>query len=109
MTTFPTCLELDKGNAYGPFYSLCFLNDLEEECIYHGIEGIDIGVIKLFILLYADDIMIFSCIAEGLQDSLNFLDVFCKRWKPLVNKKKTKKSHGVQKGWFIAKVYSIYI
>ena len=29
-----------------------FLNDLEEEFLINGIDGIDIGLIKLFLLLY---------------------------------------------------------
>ena len=65
-----------------------FLNDLEDGFVTHGIEGIDIGLIKLFILLYADDI--FSGSAEGLQEGLNFLDAYCKRWKLKVNTSKTK-------------------
>ena len=36
-----------------------FFNDLEEEFILNGIDGIDIGLLKLLILLYADDIVIF--------------------------------------------------
>ena len=47
-----------------------FLNDLEEEFITHGIECLGIGLIKLFIILYADDIVIFSSDAEGLQNGL---------------------------------------
>ena len=47
-------------------------------------------MIKLFILLYADDIVIFSGSAEGLQEGLNFLDAYCKRWKLKVNTSKTK-------------------
>ena len=43
-----------------------------------------------FILLYADDIVIFSYSAEGLQNGLNYLEVYCKRWKLMVNTSKTK-------------------
>ena len=54
-------LESDKKSAYSLICSL-FLNDLEDAFITNGIEGIDIGLIKVFILLYADDIvmLIFS-------------------------------------------------
>ena len=67
-----------------------FLNDLEEEFLINGIDGIDIGLIKIFLLLYADDIVIFSSSAEGLQDGLNQLETYCKRWKLQVNTSKTK-------------------
>ena len=37
-----------------------YLNDLEEEFINKGSEGIDIDMLKLFLLLYADDIILFA-------------------------------------------------
>ena len=53
-----------------------FLNDFEDEFITNSIEGIDIGLIKVFILLYADDIVIFSYSAVGLQNGLNYLEPY---------------------------------
>ena len=37
-----------------------YLNDSEREYILKGAEGIHIGMLKLFLLLYADDIVLFS-------------------------------------------------
>ena len=48
-----------------------YLNDIEDEFYLNGLDGVDIGSIKLFLLLYADDMTIFSEIVEGLQESLN--------------------------------------
>ena len=45
---------------------------------------------KLFLLLYADDMTIFSEIAEGLQVGLDILEKYCDRWKLTVTTKKTK-------------------
>ncbi len=53
--------------------------------ILGGADGIDIGMAKLFLLLYADDIVIFSETAEGLQTGLNILFDYCQRWKLTVN------------------------
>ena len=53
-------------------------------------EGIDIITVKMFMLLYADDIVFFGNSAEQLQDSLNLLSNYCKRWKLTVNINKTK-------------------
>ena len=66
------------------------LNDLEEEFLINAIDGIDIGLIKLFLLLYADDIVISSSSPEGLQDGLNQLETYCKSCKLQVNTSKTK-------------------
>lgn len=67
-----------------------FLNYLEKEFIINGIDGIDIGLIKLFILLYADDIVVFSNSSEGLQIRLKKLELYCERWKLKVSTSKTK-------------------
>ena len=55
-----------------------------------GAEGVDIGMLKLFLLLYADDILLFANDKENLQLSLNILENYCKMWKLKVNTKKTK-------------------
>ena len=36
-----------------------------------GIEGIDLNMIKVFMLLYADDIVVFANSAEELQQGLS--------------------------------------
>jgi len=46
---------------------------------------------KLFILLYVDDIVVFSDWAEGLQKGLDSLFIYCQRWKLKINVMKTKK------------------
>ena len=41
-------------------------------------------------LLYADDIVLLSESAQGLQNLLNKLKIFCDKWNLLVNKNKSK-------------------
>ena len=48
------------SSANSPFLFAMYLNDLEEEFINKGSEGIDIDMLKLFLLLYADDIILFA-------------------------------------------------
>ena len=45
---------------------------------------------KIFLLLYADDIVIFANTAEELQNSLDLLVCYCQRWKLTVNASKLK-------------------
>ena len=65
-----------------------YLNDIEREYILKGAERKDIGMLKLFLLLYADDIILFANDKEKVQLSLNILENYCKRWKLKVNTKK---------------------
>ena len=67
-----------------------YVNDLEQELDDKGVNGIDIGMVKLLLLLYADDIVLFAKTAEELQKSLDILEEYCDRWKLTVNKSKTK-------------------
>ena len=44
-----------------------------------GISGIDFDSFKVFVILYADDIVIFWNTAEELQESLYILEEYCNR------------------------------
>ena len=66
-----------------------YVNDLGDEFYLHNAGGVDIHTLKLFLLLYADDITLFSETAEGLQEGLNLLSNYCDRWKLTVNTDKT--------------------
>ena len=64
------------------------MNDIEDKFIHSGFEGLE--MFKLYMLLYADDIVIFANDAEELQLDLNLLSEYCTSWKLKVNATKTK-------------------
>ena len=70
-------------------FSIC-LNDLEDELRIHGVHGIVIDLIQLFVLIYADDIILMATTASDLQKALDILENYCIRWKLTVNVIKTK-------------------
>ena len=47
--------------------------------ITKGADGVDTGLLKLFLLLYADEIVTFPESASGLQNSLNILHDYCQK------------------------------
>ena len=57
---FTCCLEVRQGECLSPILFSMYLNDIEREYILKRAEGIDIGMLKLFLLLYADDIILFA-------------------------------------------------
>ena len=66
------------------------MNDLEEEIHLKGANGIDIGMMKLYLLLYADDIVLFAISPTELQQLLDILQNNCTRYRLTVNTAKTK-------------------
>ena len=83
-------LEKDRVNVYPPLLFSLFLNDIQEQFILSGFDGIDLNMFKMFMLLYADYIVIFSNTAEELQYGLNLLSEYCAKWKLKVNVLKSK-------------------
>ena len=53
-----------------PFLFSMYLNDLEDEFYLKGAKGVNVNMLKLFILLYADDIILFANSPEEMQNSL---------------------------------------
>ena len=58
---------------------------LSENC-----PSVDIQLINLFLLMYADDTVIISETCDGLQNMLNALLTYTKKWNLTVNIDKTK-------------------
>ena len=78
------------GRNVSPFLFSFYLNYLESEFALNGFEVVDTGILKLFLLLFADDIVIFSETQQGLQAGLDSLHEYCQSWKLKVNTQKTK-------------------
>lgn len=83
-------LGVRQGECLSPLLFSLYLNDIEEQFIQSGLEGLDINMFKVFMLLYADDIVIFSKTAEELQSGLDLLSEYCQRWKLSINVSKSK-------------------
>ena len=74
---FVSHIGVRLGEYLSPFLFSIYINDLENELIQKCAEGIDIGMLKLYLLLYAGDIDIFSNTSEGLQKGLDILSDYC--------------------------------
>jgi len=53
-------LGVRQGECLSPFLFSMFLNDIEDVFFKNGLNGIDVNMFKIFLLLYADDIVIFA-------------------------------------------------
>ena len=79
MTTHSAGLHV-HDECLSPFLFAMYANDYEAELAVNGIEGIEdinIGVLNLYILLYADDIILLGKAPEDLQMALSVLKEYC--------------------------------
>ena len=58
-----------QGEFLSPFIFSRHLNDIENEFVIKGVNVL--GMLKSYLLLYADDRLICSCTGDGLQGGLN--------------------------------------
>ena len=89
-TEFFCSLGVRQGECLFPLLFSLYVNDIEDHFSHSGFEGLDLHMFKIFLLLYADDIVIFANSAEELQSGLDLLSVYCNKWKMKVNVSKTK-------------------
>ena len=101
---FPCNVGVRQGENLSPLLFAVFLNDLESHLckkfngleflrdqVYEHLEDDDVVIIlRLFVLLYADDTIILAESAEELQMALDAMQQYCNNWSLTVNVEKTK-------------------
>ena len=101
--SFSTQIGVKQGCILSPYLFSLYINDLvstfDASC-----DPVQLDDTSLSCLLYADDIVLLSNSAAGLQTLLNKLGTFCHKWNLKVNINKTKvivfnKSGKVLKGF----------
>ena len=80
-----------QGCPLSPTLFNLYINDLRNNSHHTNPNAVKLtNDVKLTCLAYADDIIIISHSALGLQASLDCLDKFCEVWKMIINTTKTK-------------------
>ena len=88
-----------QGENLSPLLFALFVNDLECYLIENGCNFVNMELnfderiteyLKLLLILYADDTVVFADNELSLQKALDGLENYCKRWKLNVNCDKTK-------------------
>jgi len=79
--SFESQLGVRHGECVYPFLFSMFINDLENMFVENGVNGIDVNMFKLFLILHADDIVVFANSIHDLQNSLDLLYAYCNKWK----------------------------
>ena len=87
---FPSNIGLKQGDPSSSILFLFFVNDITDS-ITNSIDGLcTIDDIKLYILLFADEAVIFAKTPNALQSMINDMEHYCKLWDLKVNVNKSK-------------------
>ena len=87
---FKSDVGLMQGEVLSPFLFSLFINDMEIYLQQNPNAGLPLEQLSIYLLMFADDAVIFSDTIDGLQSSLNYLEMFCSKWNLNVNIDKTK-------------------
>ena len=93
---FFTTNGVRQGENLSPFLFALFVNDIEQFLTEYGCNPIEMpdnnmqSYLKLLIIMYADDTVLFAESKESLQNCLNGLKNYCDKWKLQINENKTK-------------------
>ena len=87
--SFEYKLGVRQGECLSPFLFAMYVNDMEEALSRRNM-GVTVDDVKLFLLFYADDVVIFAESAEELQNGIDVIFKYCNRWKIKLS---TDKSH----------------
>ena len=86
---FECKLGVRQGECLSPFLFAMYINDLESHlCSTNA--GVTIDDVRFLLLLYADDLVIFSESPDALQLQINKMYEYCHRWKLRINAEKSK-------------------
>jgi len=89
MNYFSSNVGLLQGESTSPLLFSFFVNDLERNLSDQYI-GINVVNVLIKLLMFADDMAIFSTTIKGLQEGIDNLSEYCTKWGLTVNILKTK-------------------
>ncbi len=87
---FVSSIGVRQGENLSPILFSLFINDIVDELASVKDLGILVSNIRLLLLLFADDMVLFSNSVKGLQDGLDMLHEYCAKWGLTINTDKTK-------------------
>mgnify|MGYP002259916051 CR=1 FL=1 len=90
--SFEIKVGVRQGCILSPFLFCFFIKELASQIETSCSNGIQLhpSVFQVFLLLFADDVVLFSSTVIGLQRQINELELYCQKWNLKVNRDKTK-------------------
>ena len=87
---FSCNIGLVQGESLSPFLYAMHVNDIEIELTKQGCQSYELKMLNLYLLMYADDTVLFSENVHELQNMINVVNVCSNEYSLHVNLLKTK-------------------
>ena len=87
---FDVTLGVKQGEPLSPLLFILFINDVKETFDFQNLTERDLNLLSVFMLLFADDIAIFTTNPESLQSQLDAIHKYSYEWGLKININKTK-------------------
>ena len=87
---FDVSLGVKQGEPLSPLLFILFLNDISESIDFQNLTDKDVELLSIYMLLFADDIALFTADPNSLQSLLNNVFEYSCKWGLKININKTK-------------------
>ena len=87
---FDVTLELKQGEPLSPIVFILFVNDISNTIDFSNLTENDLNFLSMYMLLFADDIALFTTNPISLQAQLDSIAKYSSKWGLKINVKKTK-------------------
>ena len=87
---FDGSLGVKQGEPLSPLLFILFINDIKDCINVQNLSNADLHLLSVFMLIFADDIVLFTTNPVSLQNQLNNLYLYSTKWGLKININKTK-------------------
>ena len=87
---FDVTIGLKQGEPLSPILFLFFLNDIIDNLDFNSLADSDLELLSKYLILFADDIVLFTTNPESLQAQIDSIYQYSVKWGLTINVNKTK-------------------